>query len=777
MLVIIKPKQFFIALTITATAVASAQERRPITPADCVTVRYLDVVGDGPALLPIAISPDGTRVAYLVRTPNLTTNENAIGLYVRDISGDPDTEAHPLLVGELSRIKWLGDGRHLTVLMNEGGKHVVERVDVDTGAHEIVMKIAEDVVEYDVDTAGDIVVFGVNEPTNGIKQKPSKQEIASGYRIALNFRGPDYLSHTKLFVVRHLNNSWTAPEPISIQSPFTHELIRSLPVMPNSYMSLSPDGKELLVQYQDPIAALPQRWQEDQFVKYMQSVGVLQGTKVLVLYHMDSGVTSVPFETPFVATIPLWSADGRSFVLFAQAPVGSEWARQESGGPLAIAEKGFQLYWVRPSDRKIELVASHDEAPYSEAPPLYWGKDDSLLVGGRDNILRRFVQKDGGWKPEKTVTIPVSGDSTFVSNGSFVVGDMESPITPPTLFSYKLGDSTVKVFAKLNPQFDRLALANTETIDWQTATGLPVRGTLFLPPNGVKGERYPLVIQTKPYGNWFVCDQGPGHFPSFIPQPLASAGIAYLGFYFPDNHDGKALADYYPKGYPGGIAEAALQTQVYDSAVKTLADRGLVDKNNVGIIGFSRSGWYTEFALVHGETRYRAASVTDNVSYSFFEHSIGPIVGDSSKGTSAMYGGPPYGTTLKNWLDYSISFNLEKIHTPLLMEGLGKGELFDRPLSPPFALTQALEVFTGLTELHKPVELYYYPTEKHEPDHPQARLANLQRNLDWFRFWLQGYERPDPKDPNQYVRWRELRKLQNRAEGEFEDSRLQKVDR
>jgi hypothetical protein len=37
---------------------------------------------------------------------------------------------------------------------------------------------------------------------------------------------------------------------------------------------------------------------------------------------------------------------------------------------------------------------------------------------------------------------------------------------------------------------------------------------------------------------------------------------------------------------------------------------------------------------------------------------------------------------------------------------------------------------------------------------PQARLASVQRNLDWYRFWPQSYERPNPEDPDQYVRWR-----------------------
>jgi hypothetical protein len=125
-----------------------------------------------------------------------------------------------------------------------------------------------------------------------------------------------------------------------------------------------------------------------------------------------------------------------------------------------------------------------------------------------------------------------------------------------------------------------------------------------------------------------------------------------------------------------------------------------------------------------------------------------------------MYGGPPYGQTRKNWLDYSFSFNLEKIHTPMLLEVMGYGKPYDNQSVLPLTLAPRFETFTGLNRLHKPVELYYYPNEVHQPEHPRARLASLQRNLDWYRFWLQGYERPTPEDPEQYVRWRNLRELQ-----------------
>jgi hypothetical protein len=220
--------------------------------------------------------------------------------------------------------------------------------------------------------------------------------------------------------------------------------------------------------------------------------------------------------------------------------------------------------------------------------------------------------------------------------------------------------------------------------------------------------------------------------------------------------------DYYPKGYPGyqgggGVAEAAFAMDLWESALKVLDEQGLIDSSRVGIIGFSRTGWYAEYILAHSKVHYRAATVADNVQYSLGEYWMNP---GWMKTIDLTYGGPPYGTTLKNWLDYSVSFNLDKIHTPLLMEQMGYGTPYDKVDAPPLSLALSFEVFSGLNRLNKPVELYYYPNESHEPDHPQARLATLQRNLDWYRFWLQGYDRPNPEDPQQYVRWHKLRELQ-----------------
>ena len=70
-----------------------------------------------------------------------------------------------------------------------------------------------------------------------------------------------------------------------------------------------------------------------------------------------------------------------------------------------------------------------------------------------------------------------------------------------------------------------------------------------------------------------------------------------------------------------------------------------------------------------------------------------------------------------------------------------------------------------MNQLGKPVEWYYDPDEENSPDHPLARFASVTRNVVWYRFWLTGYEDPNPAKAEQYKRWRELRVLSQQPWG------------
>jgi hypothetical protein len=71
------------------------------------------------------------------------------------------------------------------------------------------------------------------------------------------------------------------------------------------------------------------------------------------------------------------------------------------------------------------------------------------------------------------------------------------------------------------------------------------------------------------------------------------------------------------------------------------------------------------------------------------------------------------------------------------------------------------EPYEVLRLLHKPVELVMMPHSSHIVTNPAERMVSQGGSVDWFRFWLQGYEDPNPAKAEQYRRWEGLRAMQN----------------
>ena len=67
------------------------------------------------------------------------------------------------------------------------------------------------------------------------------------------------------------------------------------------------------------------------------------------------------------------------------------------------------------------------------------------------------------------------------------------------------------------------------------------------------------------------------------------------------------------------------------------------------------------------------------------------------------------------------------------------------------------ELYARLARRGTPTELYAFPDEMHLKVQPRHRLAVYDRNLDWFRYWLQDARDPDPDKLEQYRRWDALR--------------------
>lgn len=739
------------------------QTRPLVTARDCVQTRYLLNENGEPNL---KINGQGTRIAYLVKAPNLESNDNEIELYVRSLSGDVHQTTRLITVSpKLSNLKWLADGRHIAVMAPANGRIGIVLLDSVTGGKEVLVSAPKDIDEYAINDKGDTVVYALREDVAKAYAHTSI-ERAAGYRVSSNtipssgmvWRSP-WIPYKLWLRRRMVGGGWTKPSVLNLRSPFTRLPLATVRASSRFAFSFSPDGHKLLINLADidmtkpqeiDGSRLPSAWAQSPTYRRRAAAG--GQIWITVLHNLETGETSMPFPTPGAAGTPRWSPDGQAFYIVANAPVGSALeAREEESHP--SPSKPWHVWRVELGSGRADIVHSDVRDPFHT---ILWVKAQSIGLLTASHRIATMVSTPSGWsiQSEYDIAAQYSNFGDLASDGFQTVLDYQSSETPPELRFYRNGDKTAFTTLPLNPRFKNLQFAVSREFSWATSRGTSLKGSLLLPPDYNPAIRYPLVIQTKSQQSAFVCDSGSEHYPSFAPQPMATQGLLYLSINAGD------LSSHYPPGYPGGIGEAIFYTDVWDSAVRELDHLGIIDVTRVGIIGYSRTGWHTQFALAHASTHYAAATSTDNIQYSLGEYwllhsaiATGPY--------DAMYGGPPYGYSLGDWMKYSISFNMDKIHTPLLIEAMGYGVLDDTIGESPVNLSLRYEIVTALDRLKKPVELYYYPNEQHQPDHPKARLASIQRNIDWYRFWLQAYERPEPEDPDQYNRWRRLRSLRD----------------
>lgn len=171
--------------------------------------------------------------------------------------------------------------------------------------------------------------------------------------------------------------------------------------------------------------------------------------------------------------------------------------------------------------------------------------------------------------------------------------------------------------------------------------------------------------------------------------------------------------------------------------------RASIDPARVSIGGVSH-GAFTPLFMMQKKDGFAALSVAsgswDQLEYYF-------------RSLPNPYGDPPATSFPEDpefWAGLDLSQHLDSIEAPVLFhmadsEVISTGELVRR-----------------MTDARLAVEAFSFPNERHLKWQSAHRLAIYNRNLDWFRFWLQDIEDPDAAKAEQYDRWRQLRELQCR---------------
>jgi dipeptidyl aminopeptidase/acylaminoacyl peptidase len=518
--------------------------------------------------------------------------------------------------------------------------------------------------------------------------------------------------------------------------------------------SVSPSGR-MLIQLR-PMNDVPQGWEQyepakgEEFVRIRKDdPGIVAANnptrlKEYSIVSLNDGVGATLVNAPQSLSLGytgeskvIWSPDERR-VLLTNTFLPLAGIDQEEQArrlrPCAIAE-------VQLSSREphcIAFLGDSDPALAANivANSIFFDKGDDHVTftmkhsdGHEEKKTYAFVQ--GVWHLLSAVSPPQV--HKLMQNSSLKVWVKQGLNEPPTLWATNVRTGQSKVIWNPNPQLTDMQFGEASVYRWKDSSGDEWKGGLVKPVGYVAGKRYPLVIQVYNFDETqFLSD---GMMPTaFAARALASAGIVAL-----------QVQRRLPHTF--SPAEADAQLRGIESAIDQLAKEGIVDSNKVGLVGFSFSCWYVESALIKSPGRFRAATIADGLDASYMQSHLWGVSNRSlEREFEAIIGSKPSGSGLANWFMLAPGFHLDGVATPVRIEAIA-----------PVSLVGEWEIYSSLQMQGKPVDLIYFPFGQHIHQRPLERLESQQGDVDWFRFWLQGYEDPDSSKREQYLRWERMR--------------------
>lgn len=303
-----------------------------------------------------------------------------------------------------------------------------------------------------------------------------------------------------------------------------------------------------------------------------------------------------------------------------------------------------------------------------------------------------------------------------------------SPASPPSVERIDLASGERRVLFDPNPGLRSLYRPTVRYLRWDIGRGRDAAGVLMQMARPTDGPA-PLYI------NYYSCEgflRG-GEGDEWPISELLQAGFAIACINQVPSTGRQDAVDYYRTGL---------------EAVRALIDRlsgeGIVDRSKVAMGGLSFGSEVALWTAVNSKA-LAALSIASGQSEptKFWMDSLPGS--DRARLTQEAWGLGRPEETPSRWKLVSPALNAGKIDVPILFQ-LPEQEARMIP-----------ELYARLDLAAVPTELYAFPDESHLKLQPRHRLAVYERNLDWFRYWLQDYRDPDRAKAEQYRRWDALK--------------------
>lgn len=739
----------FTALVFAQSA-ALAQDALTI-PDALSTTAFMDPAGDADS--PVSISPDGNR--YLIRLVTPEASRNRLRITVMAGRLDDRAAARPTIIATTyssglgnpasygaaddisaaqSALKWV-DNDHVSYLQtNEAGARNVLIVDLANRTSAFATSSATDIVSYDVSRAGTIVYLARSLPPPNA-QSLGGAVIPDQADIFSMLHGQ--LSATTIFDAEW-NSSWFMKKP--------GEPARSMQIGGQSvdkmfprarFVSVSPDGRRALLYawvsdlgpFWEGFASRAPYGPESLFASWLATA-------------RNHPASQEAREMGQIFTVDLTTGESKPL-----------W---DAPGPFGRADELKATWWPNSQRVRIGPVllpnATSTAAPANFETVDYSFPDGAIMLvsAGAFHPLSPRENVPAG-SPAEAPKFAATGSRR--GRGTYEITVAENLNLPPRLVLRPTsGRKQDKVLLDPNVALRKYRLGRVSALEGDTKTGEHWKALLYLPVGYQPGRKYPLVIQSEgPFSRrWNK------RFSLFGPTRGLGLAVPEIASYSAQvlSNRGFAVAQVTVDAPLSTPREAAVWTEFYKTLSSRLASEGIVDPKRVGLIGFSRTGYYVLSAISEPGNVFGAAIADDSTNMSYVQTTLFDDYGQAE----GNLGGVPFGDGLQNWIKTAPGFRLGNVQTPVRLVG-------QSPSSAAYLLGN-WEIFARLRHLKKPVEMYLMPSIDNHPSHLPANPGQVEAlqtgAVDWFLYWLGGTDRGSI-DSRSVARWDQLRILQSTA--------------
>jgi dipeptidyl aminopeptidase/acylaminoacyl peptidase len=641
-----------------------------------------------------AVSPDGSRVAFTLRTTDLAANRGRTDLWIVSTDG---SDLRRLTTHEANdyQPRWSSDGRSLFFLSTRSGSAQVWRIALDGGEAQAVTRLARDVEAFAMASDGRTLVVAMavlpgrspEETQQELEARDKRQATGRLYERLMVRHWDTWADGTRRHLFAFDLGSGSAKDLM----PAMDADCPSQPFGGNEELAIHPDGRTLAFTAKD--AGSEEAWSTNSD-----------------LFSVPLDGSSAPQRlttNPASDTQPAFSPDGKTLAYLAMTRAGYESDRYR------IVLRS----WPQGNERSIDLRA--DATPRGDRSPadITWSLDGRALLVTADHLgqhslfavdvatgTSRIVVRDG------TVVAPQS-----CANSRILYG-LHSLLGPTELCTVAADGSDVRRLTHVNDERVAAArLGRPESFTFRGAHGDTVHGTLVRPADFDAGQKYPvaLLIHGGPQGSF-----GNEFHYRWNPQAYAGAGYAVLMIDFHGSTGyGQAFTNAINGDWGGGPYEDLMKG--LDTA---LARWGFLDGRRVAALGGSYGGYMINWIAGHTD-RFRClvshdGNLDERAAYFDTEELWFP---------EWEHGGTPWqnpaGYASQNPVDF-----IKNWKTPMLVVHGGRDfRVVD---------TQGLSTFTALQRKGIPSKLLYFPDENHWVLKPLNSKQWHETILSWLDQWL-----------------------------------------